>query len=65
MNAEPKVEIATKDQIAGLAEKLGQMHQRTVAVAAPLKARYAELRDEMKMLEQEIRALDEEWGPPK
>lgn len=31
----------------------------------PLKARYAELREEMKQIEGEIRDLDEDWGPPR
>ncbi len=63
MNAESNVETVTDEQISGLAQRIGQMQQRTLGAAAPLKARYAELHDLMKMLEREIRALDEDWEP--
>ncbi len=65
MKTKSNVETATKARITELAQKVGQMHQRTLAAAAPLKARYAELREQMKMLELEIRALDEDWELPK
>lgn len=63
MKTEPNVAIL--ERLAELRTKVEEMHQRTLAVAAPLKARYAVLHDEMKMLEREIRELDEDWEPPR
>ncbi|HZR19759.1 MAG TPA: hypothetical protein VFE51_20910 [Verrucomicrobiae bacterium] len=63
MKTEPSV--ATREQLAGLRTKVDEMHQRTIAASAPLKARYAALLSQLRMLEPEIRNLDEDWEPPK
>lgn len=52
-----------ENAIANLSTKIEEMRQRTIAMAAPLKNRYAELREEMAFLEREIRRLDEDWKP--
>lgn len=39
------------------------LNQRRVALAQPLKDRYAEMRGELVALETEIRSLDGEWKP--
>lgn len=54
MSEETNFGISTEDQIARLADKIERMHQRTISVASPLKARYAELRDEMRMLDRAV-----------
>jgi hypothetical protein len=65
MKPDPITEIATEDRLAQLITKLGEMKQRTLAAAAPLKARYAELHSELKFIERAIRDLDEDWRPPR
>jgi len=51
-------------ELAQLKAKIREMRRRRIALAEPLKARYAELCDEMSQIEREIRALDEDWEPP-
>lgn len=64
MKTETNVETATEEKVAELNAKIEASRQRRIAMAEPLKARYAELRDELKEIEREIRFLDENWEPP-
>lgn len=47
--------------LAEINAQIETLHQQRVALAEPLKTRYAEMRDESAGLETEIRQLDSNW----
>jgi hypothetical protein len=65
MKTDSIIEPGTEDKVAPLKAKIEEMKQRRIAVAQPLRARYAALREELALVEKEIRVLDEDWESPK
>jgi hypothetical protein len=63
MKTDTKNQNGTKTQasLAELNAKILELQQRRVALAQPLKDRYAELRTELVDTERQIRELDETW----
>jgi hypothetical protein len=63
MKTDTKNQNETKTQatLAELNAKIVELQQRRVALAQPLKDRYAELRTELMDTERHIRELDETW----
>lgn len=49
--------------LAEINAQIEALNQQRVALAQPLKDRYAEMRGELVALETEIRSLDVEWKP--
>lgn len=49
--------------LAEINAQIEALNQKRVALAQPLKDRYAEMRGELVALETEIRSLDGEWAP--
>jgi hypothetical protein len=64
MKTESNIETVTEEKVAELNAKIEASRQRRIGMAEPFKARYADLRDELKEIEREIRFLDESWEPP-
>jgi hypothetical protein len=56
---------ASGDKAAELRARIENMQQRRIAVADTIKKRHAELQQQTKQIETEIRALDENWEPPR
>lgn len=49
--------------LARINNQIAELQQQRVALAEPLKTRYAEMRGELSALETEIRSLDAGWKP--
>jgi DNA-directed RNA polymerase subunit F len=49
--------------LARINNQIAELQQQRVALAEPLKTRYAEMRGELSALETEIRSLDAAWKP--
>jgi hypothetical protein len=65
-NDTKKTGNGTKNAQAALADinnRIAELQQQRVALAEPLKTRYAEMRGEQSALEIEIRSLDGNWRP--
>lgn len=55
-----------KNATAALADinaQIAELHQKRIALAEPMKSRYAELRKELADMVTEIKNLDADWSP--
>jgi predicted nuclease with TOPRIM domain len=65
MEMEGNFETVTDEIIVERNLRIDELRRRRIAATNTLKARYAELRDEMNQIEREIRVLYETWVPPR
>jgi hypothetical protein len=65
METKYNFEGVTDEKIVELNLRIDELRKRRIAATNSLKARYAQLREEMKRIDREIRVLDETWEPPR
>lgn len=54
---------SAQSALADINAKITELQQQRVALAEPLKSRYAEIRKDLADVETEIRSLDTNWRP--